>query len=81
MQASKDKDKWVSMTIFRIKQLMMDIKFKNETAFKFWRFVLVDHSSEKQSWFKGIGWYIKPQKLLDSVTSEIDTSDLIFNST
>jgi hypothetical protein len=37
----------------------MDVKFGNCKSYKFWRFVLVDHAGDKQSWFKGIGWYVK----------------------
>jgi len=70
------------MTIFRVKQKIMDVKFGNCKSYKFWRFVLVDHLGDKQSWFKGIGWYVKKiqQQTEPQQTGEIDTSDLIFNS-
>jgi hypothetical protein len=63
IQASRNKDNWHTMVAFRQLKGDSEVTWKNKKAFKFWRYVLVDHSGKK-SWYSGIGWFIKIKDIL-----------------
>jgi len=34
-----------------------EVTWQNRRAYKYWRYVLVDHSGNK-AWYSGIGWFV-----------------------
>lgn len=62
IQASQDRKVWFTYSACRFKKNEpLDVKFKNNRPYKFWRYVLVDHATREngQSNFRGIGWFVK----------------------
>ena len=63
IQASKHRRSWQTMVAFRQSTGVSEVVWKTRKAYKFWRYVLVDHSG-KEAWFSGIGWFIKTKDFL-----------------
>ena len=51
------------MVAFRQSTGVTEVVWKTKKAYKFWRYVLVDHSGQ-QVWFSGIGWFVKTKDYL-----------------
>ncbi len=60
IQASKDKEKWQLVGAFRQLKGTQSYKFdvREMKAYKFWRYVVVDHSG-KPCRFSSIEWFVK----------------------
>ena len=62
IQASKHRTNWQTMVAFRQQAGVSEVVWKTKKAYKYWRYVLVDHTGHK-AWFSGIGWFIKTNDL------------------
>jgi hypothetical protein len=72
IQASKEKKQWHTMVAFRQLKGQCEVTWRNKKAYKFWRYVLVDHSGNK-SWYSGIGWFVLTKELVKTDTLTLRT--------